>query len=102
MGEQEGRLLGGRLEQPPRLAEAALHDRGRRRPAGRQAGLDVGDVGRHPGRVGGQALEQAGEALGTVDALETGEVADESLRPAVLVDGLELPEAQLMGLAEPA
>ena len=74
---------------------------GRRRGAARrQAGLDVGDVRVDPGRVGRQAGEQPLQALRRVHALQASQVADERLRAAVLVDGLELPEAQLVGLAQ--
>ena len=100
VGQHDGRLLGECLQHAPRLGDAALDDRGSRGPAGRQAGLDVGPVRVHPGGIGRQSSQQASEALRGVGALQPGEVADEPLGTTVLVDGLHLPEAQVMGLAQ--
>ena len=101
VGQHDGRLLRGSLQHAPRLGDAALHDGGGRRPTGDQAGFHVGAMRLHPGRVGCQACQQPGETLRRVRALQPGEVADEPLGPAVLVDGLHLPETQVMGLSHP-
>ena len=102
MGDEDRRLLDRGLDDPAGLGDAALDDRAGGGPAGPQSRLGVLDVRRDPGREGREARAQAVDPLLAVDALEPGELPDEPLRAAVLVDPVHLPERALVGAPEAA
>ena len=84
------RRLDRDLEHPLDLGDGPFgHDPRRRQPGGHAVAQELG-VGRHERRVGVQAGDERVEPLGRVGRLELGELRQQLLRAAHLVDDLQL------------